>query len=95
MYLWSVLRSAAVVAEFLSGSSGQARYRVDWTRLKSQKIPLLPYTKQKEIGDRYRTVLEHERGIRECVNAAQQDLAALELDGEIAKDRLIRSKPPR
>ncbi len=95
MYLWSVLRSAAVVAEFLSGSSGQGRHRVDWPMLSRQKVPLISAEKQKTIGDRHREVLKHERAIRECLLAAENDIAFLELDGEMAKDRLARAKPPQ
>jgi hypothetical protein len=83
------------VAELLTSSSGQARYRVDWAKLRTQKIPLLPYDQQRIIGDQYRAVLAHEQAILDCQAAAQVALAPLELDGEIALDRLIRSKPPR
>ncbi|HLX62037.1 MAG TPA: N-6 DNA methylase [Planctomycetota bacterium] len=95
MYLWSVLRSAAVVAEFLSGSSGQGRHRVDWSRLSKQKIPVISPEQQKKIGDSYRMVLHYEKAIQQAQETAKRDLAFLELDGVTANDKLARAKPPK
>ncbi len=94
-YLWAVLRSAAVVAEWLSGATGVGRHRVDWQSLVEQRVPMLPYAEQKEIGDKYRKTMQHEAEIRRLRFAAQGLLAPLELEGEIAKDRLERAKPPK
>jgi restriction endonuclease S subunit len=49
-----VLRSTAVIAEWLSEASGVGRTRVDWDILRDQKIPLLPEPKQRQIADLYR-----------------------------------------
>lgn len=57
-YLWAVLRSAAVVAEWLSDATGVGRHRVEWEQLRKLKIPLLPYPEQKKIGDKYRKAQE-------------------------------------
>lgn len=95
MYLWSVLRSAAVVANLLSSASGQARFRINWELLRSQRIPLLPLPQQRKIGDAFRRVLEHEREIARCAQAGTDELAILGLDGEMARDRLERAKPPK
>ena len=94
-YLWAVLRSAAVIAEWLSGSTGVGRHRVDWGLLRNQKVPLLPYDEQKEIGDRFRKAQEFEGKIRKLRAEAQGVLSPLELEGELAKDRLERAKPPK
>ena len=48
-YIWSVLRTAGVIAEWLSGASGVGRHRVGWDVLHSQQILLYPYDRQKEI----------------------------------------------
>ncbi len=50
LYLWSVLRSSAVIAEWMSGSSGVGRHRVGWDLLKDQRVPLLPYPEQQKVG---------------------------------------------
>ena len=94
-YIWSVLRSTAVIAEWLSGASGVGRTRVNWSVLQTQTIPLLPDTQQRKIGDLYRAVEAHERQIQAAHNDAQSRLAVLDLEGEVARDRLIRAKPPR
>jgi type I restriction enzyme M protein len=94
-YIWSVLRSTAVIAEWLSGASGVGRTRVDWEILRVQKIPLMPPTRQHEIGELYRSAEEHERQITRARQEAQAKLAGLELEGEAALDRLTRAKPPR
>ena len=94
-YLWAVLRSAAVVAEWLSGATGVGRHRVDWDLLKGQRIPLLSPDEQKNIGDKYRKAQEFEAEIRKIHAQAQGDLSLLELEGEMARDRLERAKPPK
>jgi len=95
MYLWSVLRSPAVTAEWLSGSSGLARHRVGWDVLKTQRVPLLPYTKQREIGNLHRTANKRSMQSEEMTELAGNALSALKLDDMRAKERLERSKPPR
>jgi hypothetical protein len=94
-YLWAVLRSAAVVAEWLSGATGVGRHRVDWDRLQSQRIPLLTSAAQKEIGDAYRDVENLEAKIAKLQASALENLSPLELEGEVAVDRLARAKPPK
>jgi len=94
-YLWAVLRSAAVVAEWLSGATGVGRHRVDWDLLKEQRIPLLPVDDQKKIGNMYRKVEEYADRIAQVRASADVALAPLELEGEIAIDRLARAKPPK
>ena len=94
-YLWAVLRSAAVVAEWLSGATGVGRHRVDWDSLRNQRVPLLPPDEQKEIGKKYRTALEYEAKVRKLTSEAQGALSVLELEGELARDRLERAKPPK
>ncbi len=94
-YLWAVLRSAAVVAEWLSGSTGVGRHRVGWDQLSSQRVPLLGLKEQKAIGDYYRKAQEHESKIADLRASATAALAPLELEGETAVDRLERAKPPK
>ena len=94
-YLWTVLRSAAVVAEWLSGATGVGRHRVDWDLLRDQRIPLLTETEQIKIGNFYRQAEEYEAKIVALYQKAGEELASLELEGEIARDRLARAKPPK
>jgi type I restriction enzyme M protein len=94
-YLWAVLRSAAVVAEWLSGATGVGRHRVSWDLLSKQRVPLLDPKDQKAIGNFYRKAEEHEERITELRASAVAALAPLELEGETAVDRLARAKPPK
>jgi hypothetical protein len=94
-YLWAVLRSAAVVAEWLSGATGVGRHRVGWDLLFEQRIPLLDPKEQKAIGDFYRKAEEHEQRIVGLHESAREYLAPLDLEGETAVDRLARAKPPK
>ena len=95
MYLWSVLRSSAVIAEWLSAATGVGRHRVGWDLLKDQKIPLLDYATQKEIGDLYRNADRLEEESVDNRKKAAAALKTLDLDCEVARDRLDRAKPPR
>ncbi|MGH2508403.1 MAG: N-6 DNA methylase, partial [Ktedonobacteraceae bacterium] len=94
-YLWAVLRSAAVVAEWLSEATGVGRHRVDWDLLKEQHIPLLPHEDQKRIGNMYRKVEEYAAKIAEVRVSADVALSPLDLEGETARDRLATAKPPK
>ncbi len=94
-YLWAVLRSAAVVAEWLSGATGVGRHRVGWELLRNQRIPILDSKQQKAIGDYYRKAEGHEERIAQLRASALAALAPLELEGETAVDRLARAKPPK
>jgi type I restriction enzyme M protein len=94
-YLWAVLRSAAVVAEWLSGATGVGRHRVDWDLLKNQSIPILSPDGQKKVGNMYRKIDEYAARIVTMRNAAAEALSPLELEGEVAIDRLARAKPPK
>lgn len=95
LYLWSVLRSTAVIAEWMSGSSGVGRHRVGWPLLRSQRVPLLPPARQREIGDLYRAAEQREAEIARFKESAMQALETLSLETEAAKDRLVRAKPPQ
>ena len=94
-YIWSVLRTAGVIAEWLSGASGVGRHRVDWEVLQNQQVPLYPYPRQKEIGDLYREIYDRERETKRLSETAAASLIDLDLEGDVAKDRLARAKPPR
>jgi type I restriction enzyme M protein len=94
-YLWSVLRSSGVVAEWLSGASGVGRHRVNWEMLARQRVPLLPYPRQQEIGNLYRMALAREAEADRLKQEAVEAIADLELEAEEARDRLARAKPPR
>lgn len=95
MYLWTVLRSPAVLAEWISDSSGVSRHRIEWDKLGKQLVPLLPYEKQKRIGDLYRETIEREMEARVATEKADDLLIGLDLEAEAAKDRLTKAKPPQ
>jgi type I restriction enzyme M protein len=94
-YLWSVLRTSGVVAEWLSGASGVGRHRVTWDVLKDQRVPLLPVAQQVVVGDLYREALSRRAEAQALSEEALGYIASLDLEGEEARDRLARAKPPR
>jgi type I restriction enzyme M protein len=95
LYLWSVLRSSAVAAEWMSGSSGVGRHRVDWELLRKQRVPLLPIDEQRRVGDLLREAHEREAEIERLHESAATALDTLGLEGEAPRERLLRAKPPR
>jgi type I restriction enzyme M protein len=95
MYLWSVLRSPAVIAEWLSSSTGLGRHRVTWDLLKDQKVPLLPKAKRDQVAALNRKEYRLFEEMMATRESATDELAPLDLYGEIAKDKLARAKPPR
>lgn len=94
-YLWSVLRTAGVIAEWLSGASGVGRHRVDWELLRKQRVPLLPYPRQQKIGDLHREAQHLKEQMVALKKSAQEAISGLDLEGEAAQDRLARGKPPK
>ena len=94
-YIWSVLRTAGVIAEWLSAASGVGRHRIGWNILENQQIPLYSYSRQNEIGDLYRDIRAREIEMKSLVEQAAASLAELHLEGEVARDRLDRAKPPK
>jgi type I restriction enzyme M protein len=95
-YLWSILRTSGVVAEWLSGASGVGRHRVTWDTLKDQHVPLLqPPERQTAIGSLYREAISREAEAEALREEALGYIAGLDLEGDAAQDRLARAKPPR
>jgi type I restriction enzyme M protein len=94
-YLWSVLRSSAVIAQWISRSSGVGRHRVDWSILQDQRIPLIPFDRQVAIGDMYRQADAHHEAIASLKASAAKELERLDLENRTARDRLAAAKPPR
>jgi len=95
MYIWSVLRCPAVVAEWLSHTTGFGRHYVDWDLIRNQRIPLLPYSKQQNIGNIIRELIQHERDIVAKQTAVNNEMEVLGLNDKRAIDRLEKAKPPR
>jgi type I restriction enzyme M protein len=95
MYLWSILRSPAVIAEWLSAATGLGRHRVDWSVLQQQKVPLLRIERQREIAEINRREYRLFEEMMALRKSAIQELGDLDLYGEMAMDKLVRAKPPR
>lgn len=95
MYLWSVLRSSAVIAEWLAHSTGVGRHRVEWELLKQQSVPLLPPANQRAIGDLYRKAARLAQESAEAMEQAAGGIATLDLEGDMARDQMARAKPPK
>jgi type I restriction enzyme M protein len=95
VYLWAVLRSSAVIAEWMSSSTGVGRHRVAWDQLRNQGVPLLPRKQQQEIGDHYRTAWDLEAQARDFETKAAALLTGLDLESKKAKERMSAAKPPK
>lgn len=63
--------------------------------MRDQRVPLLGMKEQKAIGDYYRKAEDHEAKIATLRASAADALAALDLEGKTAVDRLARAKPPK
>jgi type I restriction enzyme M protein len=94
-YLWSLLRTPGVVAEWLSAASGVGRHRVNWETLRVQRLPILALPDQQAIGEKHRQALLRQSEAQTLTNEALALLSSFGLDTEDARDRLTRAKPPR
>jgi type I restriction enzyme M protein len=95
VYLWSILRSTAIIAEWMSNSSGVGRHRVDWAVLRKQKIPLISADKQREIGNYHRRADRLQKEIQAHRAAALHAMQGLDLESVEARDKVDRAKPPK
>jgi type I restriction enzyme M protein len=94
-YLWSILRSSAVIAQWISRSSGVGRHRVNWSILQNQRIPLVPFERQTAIGQMYRQADAYHETIVSLKASAAKQLESLDLENATAIERLATAKPPR
>jgi type I restriction enzyme M protein len=94
-YLWAILRTPGVIAEWLSESTGVGRHRVGWAMLSNQRVPLLPVSEQRKVGDHFRAALKRDQEAEALRGQAENIIGKLGLDAEAALERLAAAKPPR
>lgn len=68
---------------------------MNWGTLKEQRVPLLPSEQQQAIGELHREALAREAEAAQLTSEALSAIAHLDLEGEAARDRRARAKPPR
>lgn len=94
-YLCAILRTPAIIAEWLSSASGIARQRVDWEAMQHQLVPLVVPAAQEQIGGKNRSAALCRQQALELEQEAMHALVGYGLFGEEPRQRIDRAMPPR
>ncbi len=96
LYLWSILRTTEIRADFLTSAIGMGRQTIDWDDIKNVKIPFLPVSKRNDISNQILSAWEYEKKAAttfEKINSILHN--NFEVESEEAKIRFESTKPPR
>ncbi len=96
MYLWSILRTTEIRADFLTSAIGMGRQTIDWDDIKNVKVPFLPPTKRKEIGKQILDAWIAERNAQVIIENVNGLLhTEFDVESEDSKIRFLSAKPPK
>ncbi len=96
LYLWSILRSTEIRADFLTSAIGMGRQTIDWEDMKNVVVPLLPVNKRKIISREILRAWEAENEAKYTMKNITQELhEAFDVESEESKIRFESSKPPK
>jgi type I restriction enzyme M protein len=96
LYLWSILRTTEIRADFLSSAIGMGRQTISWEHIKNINIPFVPSEKRIEIAKLIFEVWDLEKKAQESMQDIYSFLDKnFDVEGELSKSRFIASKPPK
>jgi type I restriction enzyme M protein len=96
LYLWSILRTTEIRADFLSSAIGMGRQTISWDDIKTVQIPFVSVERRKEIAKRIVGAWEMERKAHESIEGIHTLLnEEFGVESEMSKRRFIAALPPR
>jgi len=96
MYLWSILRTTEIRADFLTSAIGMGRQTIDWEDIKGVKVPFLSDAKRKEIGKDILNAWIAEKQAQNTVENINTYLhSEFDVESEDSKVRFLAAKPPK
>ncbi|MDR1470807.1 MAG: N-6 DNA methylase [Spirochaetaceae bacterium] len=96
LYLWSILRTTEIRADFLSSAIGMGRQTINWEYIKKVSIPFLPKPERKEIVKKILEAWELEDKAKKSLEAINDLLNThFDVESDQSKQRFISTKPPR
>jgi type I restriction enzyme M protein len=96
LYLWSILRSTEIRADFLSSAIGMGRQTISWDKIKNVQIPFLPKEKRDEIAKKILNAWKLEKAAQESIKSIYSLLdTEFNVESELSKSRFLAAKPPK
>jgi type I restriction enzyme M protein len=96
LYLWSILRTTEIRADFLSSAIGMGRQTVSWDYIQNVQIPFLLPKKREQIGEKIINAWKLEEEAQEAIKNIYTFLdAEFNVESELSKNRFLAAKPPR
>jgi type I restriction enzyme M protein len=96
LYLWSILRTIEIRADFLSSAIGMGRQTVSWEHIKNVQIPFLLPEKREQIGIKITNAWKLEKEAQEEIKNIYTLLdTEFNVESELSKTRFLAAKPPK
>ena len=96
LYLWSILRTTEIRADFLSSAIGMGRQTINWDDIKTVQVPFLRREKREMIARQIKNAWELEKKAQESIENIYALLdAEFNVESELSKNRFLAAKPPR
>jgi type I restriction enzyme M protein len=96
LYLWSILRTTEIRADFLSSAVGMGRQTISWDNIKNVQVPFLSSEKRKEITEKILNAWKLEKEAQDSIKNIYSILdTEFNVESELSKSRFIAAKPPK
>jgi type I restriction enzyme M protein len=96
LYLWSILRTTEMRADFLTSAIGMGRQTVSWEDIKNVEVPFLPIEERQRISDSIRNAWQQEKlALQRLDTIAAKLHDQFNVESEESKKRFEATKPPR
>jgi restriction endonuclease S subunit len=96
LYLWSILRTTEIRADFLSSAIGMGRQTISWNNIKSVQLPFLSLEKRDEIAKKIINAWQLEKEAQESIKSIYSLLdTEFNVESEVSKTRFLAAKPPK
>jgi type I restriction enzyme M protein len=96
LYLWSILRTTEIRADFLSSAIGMGRQTINWDDIKTVQIPFLSRDKRENVAQKIKNAWELEKKAQESIDDISDMLhTEFDVESEQSKRRFIAAKPPK
>ncbi|MDR1021869.1 MAG: N-6 DNA methylase [Prevotellaceae bacterium] len=96
LYLWSILRTTEIRADFLSSAIGMGRQTINWDDIKNVQIPFLSRERRAEVAHKIKDAWDLEKKAQESIDGIKDILhTEFDVESEQSKHRFTAAKPPR
>ena len=96
LYLWSILRTTEIKADFLTSAIGMGRQTIGWDDIKNIKIPLVPKEEREIMSKKILESWEKEKSAQDEIDNIFKDLdKKFDVESDSSLRRFLATKPPK